>query len=83
MVDILSKVIDANIYVQHKVPQADFILLTCSHMSCRSHCSGEECPVEGCNAAACALNHLLTPIGVRGNSDIIIDSDSIINPVAA
>jgi hypothetical protein len=51
---------------QNKVPHEDFILLTCGHMSCRSHCSGEECPVEGCNAA-CALNHLLTPIGVRGN----------------
>jgi anti-anti-sigma regulatory factor len=32
--------------------------------------------VEGCNAVY-ALKYLLTTIRVRGNSDIIIDSDSI------
>jgi hypothetical protein len=48
-------------------------------MSCRSHCFGEECPVEGCNAACALNNHLLTPIEVRGNSDSIINNDIIID----
>ena len=50
---------------QKTVQQADFILLMCGHMSCRSHCSREECPVEGCNGTF-APNHLLSACGVRG-----------------